>query len=82
MVVAGRDTNPTANNAVEDADEIEARTTFFYPGIGSRDRMGYRNKVAYGVTAQARNLHSGGGNTYFVDGHSLSATRSASGRGH
>ena len=40
IVVAGRDSNPTPNNAIEDADEIEACTTFYYLGIGSGERMG------------------------------------------
>ena len=69
MVVAGRDTNPTPNNAIEDADEIEACTSFFYPGIGTRDRMGCRNQVAFGMAAQARSRHPGGVNACFVDGH-------------
>jgi prepilin-type N-terminal cleavage/methylation domain-containing protein/prepilin-type processing-associated H-X9-DG protein len=69
MVVAGRDTNPTPNNAVEDADEIEACTAFFYPSIGTRDRMGCRNRVAYGMAAQARSRHTGGVNAGFADGH-------------
>jgi prepilin-type N-terminal cleavage/methylation domain-containing protein/prepilin-type processing-associated H-X9-DG protein len=69
MVVAGRDTNPTPNNNVENADEIEACSTFYYPGIGTRDRMGCRNQVAYGMAAQARSRHTGGVNTCFVDGH-------------
>ena len=69
MVVAGRDTNPTPNNNIEDADEIEACTEFFYPGIGTKDRMGCRNKTAYGMAAQARSRHTGGVNACFVDGH-------------
>jgi prepilin-type N-terminal cleavage/methylation domain-containing protein/prepilin-type processing-associated H-X9-DG protein len=69
MVVAGRDTNPTPNNAIEDADEIEACTEFFYPGIGTRDRMGCRNRTAYGMAAQARSRHTGGVNACFCDGH-------------
>ena len=69
MVVAGRDGNPTPNNAIEDADEIEACTEFFYPGIGTKDRMGCRNREAYGMAAQARSRHPGGVNACFVDGH-------------
>jgi prepilin-type N-terminal cleavage/methylation domain-containing protein/prepilin-type processing-associated H-X9-DG protein len=69
MVVAGRDGNPTPNNNLENADEIEACTEFFYPGIGTRDRMGCRNKVAWGMAAQARSRHTGGVNSCFVDGH-------------
>ncbi len=69
IVVAGRDTNPTPNNALENADEIEACSSFFYPGIGTRDRMGCRNQVAYGMAAQARSRHTGGVNACFVDGH-------------
>jgi prepilin-type N-terminal cleavage/methylation domain-containing protein/prepilin-type processing-associated H-X9-DG protein len=69
IVVAARDTNPTPNNSIEDADEIEACTTFYYPGIGTRDRMGCRNRVAYGMAAQARSRHPGGVNSAFCDGH-------------
>jgi prepilin-type N-terminal cleavage/methylation domain-containing protein/prepilin-type processing-associated H-X9-DG protein len=69
IVVAGRDGNPTPNNAIEDADEIEACTTFFYPGIGSVERMGCRNKTAWGMAAQARSRHPGGVNSAFCDGH-------------
>ena len=69
MVVAGRDTNPTPNNALENADEIEACSSFYYPGIGTNDRMGCRNQVAYGMAAQARSRHTRGVNACFVDGH-------------
>jgi hypothetical protein len=69
IVVAGRDTNPTPNNSIEDADEIEACTAFFYPGIGSRDHMGCRNRVAWGMAAQARSAHPGGVNSAFCDDH-------------
>ena len=69
IVVAGRDGNPTPNNNLENADEIEACTEFFYPGIGIKDRMGCRNQQAYGMAAQARSRHSGGVNAAFVDGH-------------
>jgi prepilin-type processing-associated H-X9-DG protein len=69
IVVAGRDTNPTPNNALEDADEIEACTTFYYPGIGAKDRMGCRNRTAFGMAAQARSMHPGGVNSAFCDGH-------------
>ena len=69
MVVAGRDGNPTPNNRIEDADEIEACSEFFYAGIGTKDRMGCRNEEAYGMAAQARSRHTGGVNACFVDGH-------------
>jgi prepilin-type processing-associated H-X9-DG protein len=69
IVVAGRDTNPTPNNAIEDADEIEACTTFYYPGIGSSERMGCRNQTAWGMAAQARSQHPGGVNSALCDGH-------------
>ena len=69
MVVAGRDTNPTPNNNLENADEIEACSSFFYAGIGTKDRMGCRNQIAYGMAAQARSKHTGGVNACFVDGH-------------
>jgi prepilin-type N-terminal cleavage/methylation domain-containing protein/prepilin-type processing-associated H-X9-DG protein len=69
IVVAGRDANPTPNNAIEEADEVETCTAFFYPGIGTRDRMGCRNTAAWGMAAQARSRHSGGVNACFADGH-------------
>ena len=69
MVVGGRDTNPTPNNFIENADEIEACSSFYYPGIGTKDGMGCRNQIAYGMSAQARSRHPGGVNSCFVDGH-------------
>jgi prepilin-type processing-associated H-X9-DG protein len=68
-VVAGRDSNSTPNNAIEQADEIEACTSFYYAGIGTRDRMECRDKVAWGMAAQARSQHPGGVDSAFCDGH-------------
>jgi prepilin-type processing-associated H-X9-DG protein len=39
------------------------------PGIGTSDRMGCRNKVAFGMASQARSRHTGGVNSWFADGH-------------
>jgi prepilin-type N-terminal cleavage/methylation domain-containing protein/prepilin-type processing-associated H-X9-DG protein len=67
MVVAGRDGNPTPNNRLDNADEIETCTTFWYPGIGTKDGMGCRGP--WGMAAQARSRHSGGVNACFCDCH-------------
>jgi prepilin-type N-terminal cleavage/methylation domain-containing protein/prepilin-type processing-associated H-X9-DG protein len=70
IVCAGRDGNPTPNNRIEQADEVEACDSFWYPGIGSRDGMGCRNgRRNFGMAAQARSRHSGGVNSCFCDGH-------------
>jgi prepilin-type processing-associated H-X9-DG protein/prepilin-type N-terminal cleavage/methylation domain-containing protein len=70
MVVAGRDRDPTPNNRLDDADEVETCSTFWYPGIGTRDGMGCRPEPNnWGMAAQARSRHPGGVNSCFVDGH-------------
>ena len=70
VVVAGRDTNPTPNDRTDDADEIETCSTFWYPGIGTRDGMGCRpDPNNWGMAAQARSRHPGGVNSCFCDGH-------------
>jgi prepilin-type processing-associated H-X9-DG protein/prepilin-type N-terminal cleavage/methylation domain-containing protein len=69
IVCAGRDTNPTPNNRLDQADEVEACDGFWYPGIGTRDGMGCRQGVQYGMAAQARSRHTGGVNACFADGH-------------
>jgi prepilin-type N-terminal cleavage/methylation domain-containing protein/prepilin-type processing-associated H-X9-DG protein len=70
MVVAGRDRNPTPNNRLDDADEVETCSTFWYAGIGTRDGMGCRPQPNnWGMAAQARSRHIGGVNTCFCDGH-------------
>jgi prepilin-type N-terminal cleavage/methylation domain-containing protein/prepilin-type processing-associated H-X9-DG protein len=70
MVVAGRDTNPTPNHRLDEADEVEGCNGFWYPGIGTRDGMGCRQDFNnYGMAAQARSRHTGGVNSCFCDGH-------------
>jgi prepilin-type processing-associated H-X9-DG protein len=70
IVSAGQDTNPTPNNRLEEGDEVEGCSGFWYPGIGSRDGMGCENKPeAHSVTGQARSRHPGGVNACFADGH-------------
>ncbi len=69
IVCAGRDTNPTPNNLLEQADEIEACNSFWYPGIGSSNGMGCRQGSTYGMAAQARSRHLGGVHAAFCDGH-------------
>jgi prepilin-type N-terminal cleavage/methylation domain-containing protein/prepilin-type processing-associated H-X9-DG protein len=69
MVVAGRDRNPTPNNRLDDADEVETCSTFWYPGIGTRDGMGCRpDPNNWGMASQARSRHTGGLNACFCDG--------------
>ena len=69
VVCAGRDTNPTPNNRLDDADEVEGCNGFWYAGIGTRDGMGCRQGNPYGMAAQARSRHTGGVNACFADGH-------------
>src|SRR5262249_28421832 len=63
------DRNPTPNNRLDDADEVEGCDGFWYPGIGSRDGMGCRPGTQYGMAPQARSRHTGGVNACFADGH-------------
>ena len=70
VVCAGQDENPTPNNRLDMADEIEGCDGFWYPGIGSRDGMGcHKGTDNYSVGAQARSRHAGGVNACFADGH-------------
>src|SRR5438067_237605 len=70
VVVAGRDRNPTPNNRLDDADEVETCSTFWYAGIGTRDGTGCRpDPNNWGMAAQARSRHPGGVNACFCDGH-------------
>jgi|SRR5947209_2792538 len=70
MVVAGRDGDPTPNNRLEQADEIETCSTFWYAGIGTNDGMGCRSDPNnWGMAAHARSRHSGGTNACYCDGH-------------
>jgi prepilin-type processing-associated H-X9-DG protein len=69
VVVAGRDKNPTPNNRLDDADEVETCSTFWYAGIGARDGMGCRPGANnWGMAAQARSRHPGGVNACLCDG--------------
>jgi prepilin-type N-terminal cleavage/methylation domain-containing protein/prepilin-type processing-associated H-X9-DG protein len=70
IVCAGRDENPTPDNMIDQADEIEGCDGFWYAGIGTRDGMGCRSGANnYGMAAQARSRHTGGVNSCFADGH-------------
>lgn len=70
IVCAGRDGDPTPNNRLDEADEVEGCYTFWYAGIGTKDGMGCRKDPNnYGMAAQARSRHSGGVNACFCDGH-------------
>jgi len=70
LVCAGRDSNPTPNDRLDQADEIEGCPNFWYAGIGTRDGMGCMNgPTNYSMAAQARSRHPGGVNSCFADGH-------------
>jgi prepilin-type N-terminal cleavage/methylation domain-containing protein/prepilin-type processing-associated H-X9-DG protein len=70
IVCAGRDGNPTPNNRLDEADEVEGCDAFWYAGIGTRDGMGCRQGANnYGMAAQARSRHPGVVNACFADGH-------------
>jgi prepilin-type processing-associated H-X9-DG protein len=70
MVVAGRDGDPTPNDRLDDADEVETCSTFWYAGIGTRDGMGCRpGATNWNMAGQARSRHPGGANACFCDGH-------------
>lgn len=69
VVCAGRDRNPTPNNRLDDADEVEGCSGFWYAGVGTRDGMGCRTGTQWGMAAQARSRHTGGTNACFADGH-------------
>src|SRR5262249_47971866 len=72
---AGRNYNPTPNNSLGDdgnsGDELQQAYKFWYPNIGSKDRMGaFPNTPGDTVnSAMARSMHSGGVNACFADGH-------------
>jgi prepilin-type N-terminal cleavage/methylation domain-containing protein/prepilin-type processing-associated H-X9-DG protein len=70
MVNGGQKNNPTPNNMLDDSDEIEGCSNFWYPGIGSKDGMGCINQPDAGSEgASARSRHQGGVNACFADGH-------------
>jgi prepilin-type processing-associated H-X9-DG protein len=70
VVCAGDDENPTPNNRLDEADEIEGCDSFWYAGIGTRDGMGCRkNADNFSIGAQARSRHGGGVNACLADGH-------------
>jgi prepilin-type processing-associated H-X9-DG protein len=70
MVEAGQDNNPTPNNRMEQADEIEGCANFWYEGIGAREGMGCINDPAlFSMAAMARSRHPGGVNACFADAH-------------
>ncbi len=63
---------PTPNDVKETSDDIQGCPDFFYPGIGTRDRMGCaRGLLNLGWPswqAQSRSNHRGGVNVCFADG--------------
>jgi prepilin-type processing-associated H-X9-DG protein len=70
LVCAGRDYNPTPNNRLDQSDEIEGCTGFWYAGLGTQNGMGcIRGPTHYSMAAQARSRHTGGVNACFADGH-------------
>jgi prepilin-type N-terminal cleavage/methylation domain-containing protein/prepilin-type processing-associated H-X9-DG protein len=79
IVNGGRDYNPTPNNTIDEADELQGCAGFWYPGIGSRDGMGCINDPsAFNSGAQSRSRHVGGVNGCFADGHVQFITNSIS----
>jgi prepilin-type N-terminal cleavage/methylation domain-containing protein/prepilin-type processing-associated H-X9-DG protein len=72
---AGRNYNPTPNNILGDdgnsGDELQQAYKFWYPTIGSKDRMGAFPNVPGDTvnSAMARSMHFGGVNACFADGH-------------
>jgi len=69
-VVGGRNGNPTPNNRLDDADEVQGCSAFWYVRIGTRDGMGCQSGANnYGMAAQARSRHPGGVNSCFCDGY-------------
>jgi prepilin-type N-terminal cleavage/methylation domain-containing protein/prepilin-type processing-associated H-X9-DG protein len=69
MVVAGRDGNPTPNDRLDNADEVETCSTFWYAAIGTRDGMGCRpDPNNWNMAGQARSRHQGGVNAALCDG--------------
>jgi prepilin-type processing-associated H-X9-DG protein len=75
VTCAGRNYNPTPNNPLGDdgnsGDELQAAWKFWYPTIGSKDRMGAFPNVPVDTvnSAMARSMHFGGVNACFADGH-------------
>jgi prepilin-type processing-associated H-X9-DG protein/prepilin-type N-terminal cleavage/methylation domain-containing protein len=70
IVNGGQQNNPTPNNMLDEADEIEGCANFWYPGIGTTDGMGCVNDPKAGSEgATARSRHNGGVNACFADGH-------------
>lgn len=72
---AGRIYNPTPNNQLGDdggsGDEMQQCYKFWYPTIGSKDRMGCFPNVSgdSNNSAMARSMHTGGLNACFADAH-------------
>jgi prepilin-type processing-associated H-X9-DG protein len=63
---------PTPNDNNETSDDVQGCPDFYYPGIGTRDRIGC-NKGLLGLgwpswQAQSRSQHPGGVNVCFADG--------------
>jgi prepilin-type N-terminal cleavage/methylation domain-containing protein/prepilin-type processing-associated H-X9-DG protein len=63
---------PTPNDNNETADDIQGCPDFYYPGIGTRDRMGCAKGLLNlgwpSWQAQSRSMHRGGVNVCFCDG--------------
>ncbi len=63
---------PTPNDNTETSDDIQGAPKFYYPGIGTRDRMGANTgllNLGYpSWQAQSRSRHANGVNVCFADG--------------
>jgi prepilin-type N-terminal cleavage/methylation domain-containing protein/prepilin-type processing-associated H-X9-DG protein len=76
MTEAGRNYNPTPNNALDSpdgqtyGDELQQAYKFWYYGIGANDQMGAFPNTPGDVmnSAMARSKHAGGVNACFADG--------------
>ena len=55
------------NDANEYSDDLQGCYAFWYPGIGTRDRMGCC-QMCWSTQAQARSRHTNGVNACFADG--------------
>jgi|GEM_PF-229029 len=63
---------PTPNDRSETSDDVQGCPDFYYPGIGTRDRIGCNTGFANlgwpSWQAQSRSRHFGGVNACFADG--------------
>ena len=68
MVNGGQQNNPTPNNMLDDSDEVEGCSNFWYAGIGTRDGMGCIKNGNLMTSGMSRSRHTGGVNVGLGDG--------------